>query len=690
MFTFKKSIAGISILSVLLTSCWSPSVPATKGKGGSKAKFVQTQTIKLAPFSKESKLIGQIQLRAQTPVSPLVSGTLKTINVEVWQKVSEGDVIATIDLWSSILGTTLNTANTSLEHANQNYEYAKTSSNADLQSALTQLQTAQTNHDNTYASTDEQLKTAQIQLSNIKTQADQTNVSLSESIKSAKITVDLAQKLADNAQLSLDNFNANSKETLSGALAKQNDLYSSAHVSLKSLCNTIKNSLTQIDVLFWITNSNKEQSDSYQVYLGAKDSSIRNDIETGFNDAFNSYNNLNTETQALNSYSQTDTAITDMINILNKVVALTQKSTDYLNESVTSSNFTQTQLTALQTTISSLQNTFQTQLASIVSLQNSITDTNNSLSSTRTNLDTGKASLETALQITQTQLTSAKQTLVSAQAGNLTSMDTLNWNVSLSQSQLQSTITAIKTSRDQVDNTLKAAKENYNSVQAKLASQLVTSKNQVDSSKGQADIAKTQYQNWFIKAPFSWVILQKNAEVWQAVNSGTPIVTIWNTNESIIKLNVNASITPNIRLWDTVNIESWSWSFTWTISLISPSLNSQTQLTDIEVSFPNENMTKFGMRLWDYINVYITNKAVSSKSILVPFQAVIAGDQGNFMVFTVDKKNIAHLTSVKLWDKNSTMVEITDGLKENDKVVIVGTLNINDWDMVKDGNKPKN
>lgn len=685
----QKSVAGICILSVLLASCGSSATVSTQTGSTNKtpAKYAQIQTIKKAPFTRSSKMIGQVEPKVQTVVSSLVSGTLKNINVDAGQTVSVGDILAAIDLSSSTLGTALNNANTSVQHANENYAYAQVSSQADLSSALTQLQVAQSNRNNTYASTEEQLQTAQIQLANIQTQAKNTNVSLSESLKSAQIGVDLAQKSLDNSQLSLDNFNANGTQTLTTITSKQSGLYATAQVTLQTLLASADNSLSQIDILFGITNANKYQSNSYRMYLWTKDSSLRPALENIFTTAQNIYDTTNTAFQSSHSYPQTDTSIADSITMLNDMVSLTQKATDYLNGTVPSANFSQTQLTADQTTVSALQTTFQTQLASLVSLQNSIIDINNSFSSTQTSLSTGRASLQTALQIAQTQLQSAKQTLVNTQAGNLTSADTLSGSVSLTQSQLQSTIIAIKTARDGVDNALKIAEQNYNSTQAKLASQLVSSKSQLDSSQGQLDIAQTQYQNGFIKAPFGGVVLQKNAQVGQTVSPGTPIVTIGDTSTYIIDMNVNASDVSYIHLWDAVTVESGSGSFSGTVSLIAPSLNPQTQLTDVQISFLNNTTAKKVLRLGDYVNVYKNDNTLATNSILVPFQSIIAGDQWSYRVFTVDDKNIAHLTDVKLGDQNSTMVQITDGLKEGDRVITAGTLNINDGDTVENISK---
>lgn len=47
-----------------------------------------------------------------------------------------------------------------------------------------------------------------------------------------------------------------------------------------------------------------------------------------------------------------------------------------------------------------------------------------------------------------------------------------------------------------------------------------------------------QLVNTLIKAPFDWIITQKNINIWQSVSNSTEAFSISNSNKKIIKLDV--------------------------------------------------------------------------------------------------------------------------------------------------------
>ena len=75
-----------------------------------------------------------------------------------------------------------------------------------------------------------------------------------------------------------------------------------------------------------------------------------------------------------------------------------------------------------------------------------------------------------------------------------------------------------------------------------------------------------------------------------------------------------------------------------------------------------------------YINVFITDQV---SFIMVPPQAIFEDQLGKF-VYTVDTNNTARRTSVKTSLASRYYIAISNGLKENDKVVISGLVKVKD------------
>ena len=526
-----------------------PSTAGTTASGsvstGVPPKAVSTRVAHVDTFAEEISLVGRVSAYKETSISPLVSGTIQSINVKIGSRVSEDMTLASIDFSSSTIGIASDTAHTAYENSMAGYASTKTSSDKDRESARIQLENAKTNHDNTYNSTDQQLKTAQIQLDtakdnkdntyastekqlsiakiqldnaqsnrdntiaitdnqlkiaktqldNINTQKSNTVASTDESVHSAQIAVDLATKSVDNATTSIDSFEKNTGETMKGLLSKKKSLYDTTKVSVDNTLDgaiaatttNVHNALNFADGILGVTDANAGQNTLYKNLLGAKANTKLLLAQDQFRTANKAYNDLE-NSKDLSSTGGIDAALDATIEILNDTSDLYSTLADVLNNTLTSVAFTDTALSTLKTGASGQQSAIASALSSLVATRNGIVDLNNTLSSTQTSLDTTRTSLQTALSISQTQLDSAKQTLKNVQAGNTLNLDSLSGNQSLTTEQLNNTIASIKSTRDSVEKALELAKEQYNSTTIGVK----TTKNGVDNA---LKIAQSQYDS---------------------------------------------------------------------------------------------------------------------------------------------------------------------------------------------------
>jgi len=77
----KRSLSAILLLSFLLTSCGKEVVSTPESSKD--IKYVKTEKLEKKGFMENLKLIGKVASLEQTIISPLSSGTIKTIKVEV-------------------------------------------------------------------------------------------------------------------------------------------------------------------------------------------------------------------------------------------------------------------------------------------------------------------------------------------------------------------------------------------------------------------------------------------------------------------------------------------------------------------------------------------------------------------------------------------------------------------------------
>jgi len=644
-----KIISLVVISTLILTSCGTPVVEVKKEVI---KKPVSTEFIKKDVFSEKIRLVGKIAPVMETPVSAQVSGIIKKINADVGKKVKAGDILASIDLSSSAYWTNFNNANIAYNNSLNALNYTELSIKNDLESARVQLENAKVTKDNTYLTTAKQLEIAQGQLANIKTNRSNTEITTWESLKNATL-------LVKNAQTNLDNFEKNSEENL-------NSIYENLKVGVSSASVNLDASVTQADIILGVTDKNKYINDSYEMYLGAKNSSLKTSAENTFREVKSGYDKF-LSTNYGTSKSSIEKKVNDILDILAKNVTLYEELVNILNNSITSSSFSQTQLDWLSLNVTKYQGL-------LLQSQGALTTLKNTLATTKTSVETNKISLGNALDIANTGLANIK-------AWNTSQLDTISGNETITSTQLENTIATVKQARDSVDNAVKIAQANYDSINAKLNSQRIQAKSQADQAKWGKDLAGINLNNTSIISPFDGVITAKNIEIGSLVNPGTPAFTIWTDDNLKVKLEVSTNDFASFKIGNSVEIHTKEKTFSWIISNISPSPDAQTKLYKTEVSFvsnPSSILT-----IWDFVDVFLNKKMWNELIISVPLSSVITLDAGRYWVFTINKDYSVKLNYVVLGKKNNTHVEIISGLEEWIELIIEGALGLNEGDIVE-------
>ena len=177
---------------VLLSACGQED--AAQEPDTSAIKNVSLSIAKKDAFIETLTLPGKVSPIVETTLSSQVSGIIKTVNIDAGQAIKAGQVLATLDLASSTLGTSAKTAETGYSNALSALSLTTESVQKDLESARIQLDNAKIARTNTYTTTEKQLQIAQTQLDNIKTTKTNTVTTTSQALKGAQIGVDLAQK----------------------------------------------------------------------------------------------------------------------------------------------------------------------------------------------------------------------------------------------------------------------------------------------------------------------------------------------------------------------------------------------------------------------------------------------------------------------------------------------------------------
>lgn len=676
----KKQLITLFILVlIILSSCGSNT---SKTSDEVTKKQVTTQIISKDYFSENIKLVGKISPVIETPIAAQVPWTIKEIRAEVWKEVKKWQVLATIDLGTSTYWASFNNANTAYNNSLNSYSYTEESISRDLETARIQLENAKTAKDNTYLTTEKQLEISQTQLDNIQTTKDNTINTTDENLKQAQIWIDLAAKQLDLANTNLANYIKNSDLQLKSLYTQEDSTYDDIKIAIDNAFISIDSTLTQIDLILWVTDANKNNNDAYETYLWAKNTDIKTKAETQLIETKNLYNSY-LKSKNYDSKAKVIESLNRMITLAQKTSELCDSMVSVLDNSITWWSFTQATLdslkiNALWTWISTKQAAINTIKWSLISAKNWTIKLTDTINTTKSTIDTQTVSLNKTIDISETALANAKQSYANLRAWNTTQLDTINWNKKLLETQLQNTIVSIKQTRDTVDNALRIAQSNFDSTKAKLNSQRIAAKSQIDNAKWWKDLAWIQLNNTSIIAPFDWIITARNVEQWWMVAWWTPVFSIWDKSQLKVKLDVNSDNITYLSLWQEATVSRWDSTFSWVITLISPAADPTSKMFKAEIKILNSNNL---INLWDYIDVAIKKTKSAEKKILVPFSSLLSLGQWDYSVFVV-KDWVAKTRQVKIWEQNSTQVEVKSGLNEWEKVVISWTLTLQDWDKV--------
>lgn len=200
-----------------------------------------------------------------------------------------------------------------------------------------------------------------------------------------------------------------------------------------------------------------------------------------------------------------------------------------------------------------------------------------------------------------------------------------------------------------------------------------------ENAKHQFNIAKKQLKDTKILAPFSGFITQKFVDLGSFVNVGNPIANLVDISILKVRSNISEKDAFKLKKGDLIKLTSDVFPnkiFIGNISYISPkSDDGHTYTVEILLNNANHEL-KAGMIFNANLNFNI-----KQNKLIIPRDAII-GSIKNPYVFIVENE-VAVIKYIKVGNDVGNFIQVIDGLKEGDKVVVKGKINIVDGSKVK-------
>lgn len=462
-------------------------------------------------------------------------------------------------------------------------------------------------------------------------------------LATAKTSLETAKVNLENTQIILD--------------TKEKNIYNNSKNAIVSSVMLDTNIINFVDELLWITNSNKDKNDIYEIYLSAKNSSILNETELQFIETnkvylkYKEFYNLNIENK----------------NPSNEVLLESLYLWEELAESLK---------VLLNLTYDVLENSIDNVYLTIDQINNNKNKTTNFWAQIEASLIT--VSWEYFLWLKWSQ-----QSIIDFQNEKKLQIEILEKQLELAEKTYNqykltsdSKIRETETQTKIVDSQLQEMVSTIESLKKQKQAALEQIDLKISEALWQKETSSVMIDSWEIRSPISWVITIKAVEIWQVVWWWMPLLVVADDQNLKLDISVSEEVLWNISLWQDVLLEvDWfDKQVKSKVSMIYPSKDLITKNTKIEIAFKNKDKLK----IWSYTKVYLSN-VINFDSILIPNNSIVS----KFMIPWVYVLN-------NEWKVEFKNIEI---IKANDKFssiswLKVGDIIITEWkDNLYDGEK---
>lgn len=206
--------------------------------------------------------------------------------------------------------------------------------------------------------------------------------------------------------------------------------------------------------------------------------------------------------------------------------------------------------------------------------------------------------------------------------------------------------------------------------------QIKTAAAQVESAKAHHQTLAAQLGYSSIYSPIAGVIADRPLYPGEMANPGTPLLTVMDISTVVARVNVPIAQASSIKVGQsaTITLADSKETVPAKVTVVSPA--SDPASTTVQVWAQAENP---GERLkpGSSVRLEVVTEEVQN-AMVVPPAAILPGEEGGQAVLVVDADSVAHLRKVDVGIREGDKVQILNGARPGESVVIVGGLGVED------------
>jgi multidrug efflux pump subunit AcrA (membrane-fusion protein) len=229
---------------------------------------------------------------------------------------------------------------------------------------------------------------------------------------------------------------------------------------------------------------------------------------------------------------------------------------------------------------------------------------------------------------------------------------------------------------------LVSAQEHLRALQAvSKDEQIKTAVAQVDSAKSHFQSLEAQVSYTRIVSPISGVIADRPLYAGELAVPGTPLLTVIDISRVVARVSIPQNQANLVHLGQTAVLTQTDSTeeLTGKVTVVSPASDANSTTVQVWIQIPNPNeQLKPGASVHSKIIAELYKAAT-----VVPAAAILPGEEGGTAVLVVTPDAIAHKRVVQLGVSEGGKVQILNGVRPGEEVVIVGGLGVDDKGKVK-------
>ena len=208
-----------------------------------------------------------------------------------------------------------------------------------------------------------------------------------------------------------------------------------------------------------------------------------------------------------------------------------------------------------------------------------------------------------------------------------------------------------------------------------ITTKIALAEAEIDRAKATLSISKEKLTRTKVYSPLNGAVKEKRVSVGDYVRNGTPLLQLITINPLKLNFTISEKDAASIKIGQEVAFSVDSYAdkqFKGRVSLLYPNVEEKTRTLQAEALVPNaDHLLKPG-----YFARTLIYTAAPREVVLAPITALLY-DNAVIRIFVVDGDK-ARERVVKIGGKYGEFVEVLEGLKEMEQIVVIGQNNLSE------------